>query len=197
MMWMESQHAIFPRRSCQPEVQCNLEASVSQKTAGIFVRRFILLTPDVMHHAVIGCLVAVYINDFFGRRLSLVITGGISIIGVLVEVTSATGGGAARFDQFVVGKTIVSVAMGLAANIVPIYLSETSTGAARGFAVSLYQNVQILGLILASGVVYASAKSTSSLAYLLPIGLQLIAPTIMVVACIFLPESPRWLVWKK
>lgn len=144
---------------------------------------------------VIGCLVAIYLNDFIGRKFSLVITGLISIVGVLIEATSATGG-TGRFSQFVVGKVIASIAMGLAVSIVPLYLSETSTASARGFAVSIYQNVQILGLILASGVVYASVKSTTSSAYLIPICIQFIAPTIMAFACPFLPESPRWLIRK-
>ena len=145
--------------------------------------------------AVIGCLIAMYLNNLLGRRLSLVTTGVVSIIGVLIEVTSATGG-KGRFGQFVAGKVIASIAMGLAVNIVPIYLSETATGAARGFAVSVYQNIQILGVILAAGVVYASSKSQTPSAYLIPMGLQLIAPTIMVLVSPFLPESPRWLVWK-
>jgi hypothetical protein len=143
----------------------------------------------------IGCLIAMYLNNLLGRRLSLVTTGVVSIIGVLIEVTSATGG-KGRFGQFVAGKVIASIAMGLAVNIVPIYLSETATGAARGFAVSVYQNIQILGVILAAGVVYASSKSQTPSAYLIPMGLQLIAPTIMVLVSPFLPESPRWLVWK-
>lgn len=137
-----------------------------------------------------------YLNDYLGRRLSLMITGIVSIVGVLIEVTSSIGG-KARFDQFVAGKVIASIAMGLAVNIVPIYLSETATGAARGFAVSIYQNIQILGVILAAGVVYASAQGNTPAAYLIPMGLQFVAPAIMVLLCPFLPESPRWLVWKK
>ncbi|KAF2031073.1 MFS general substrate transporter [Setomelanomma holmii] len=136
-----------------------------------------------------------YLNNLLGRKLSLVTTGIVLIIGVLIEVTSAIGDHA-RFGQFVAGKVIASIAMGLVVNIVPIYLSETATGAARGFAVSVYQNVQILGVILAAGVVYASAKSTTSSAYLIPMGLQFISLTIMVLVSPFLPESPRWLVWK-
>ncbi|KAL5116592.1 hypothetical protein ACEQ8H_005470 [Pleosporales sp. CAS-2024a] len=120
----------------------------------------------------IGALIAMYLNDFLGRRLSLVTTGIVSIIGVLIEVTSAVGS-QPRFGQFVAGKVVASIAMGLAMNIVPIYLSETSTGAARGFAISLYQNT-----------------------YLIPMGLQFIAPSIMLLMCPWLPESPRWLVWK-
>jgi SP family sugar:H+ symporter-like MFS transporter len=123
-------------------------------------------------------------------------TGIVSIIGILIEITSAAGG-KPRFSQFVAGKIIASIAMGLAVNIVPIYLSETSTGAARGFAVSVYQNIQILGVILAAGVVYASSKSNTPSAYLIPMGLQFVAPAIMVLLCPFLPESPRWLVWKE
>lgn len=136
-----------------------------------------------------------YLNNIIGRKRSLVMTGVVSIIGVIIEITSATGG-KPRYGQFVAGKTIASTAMGLAVNIVPIYLSETSTGSARGFAVSVYQNVQILGVILAAGVVYASSKSNTPSAYLIPMGLQFIAPTIMVLGSPFLPESPRWLLMK-
>ncbi|OAK98366.1 general substrate transporter [Phaeosphaeriaceae sp. SRC1lsM3a] len=136
-----------------------------------------------------------YLNDYLGRRLSLMTTGIVSIIGVLIEVTSSVGG-KARFDQFVAGKVVASIAMGLAVNVVPIYLSETATGTARGFAVSIYQNIQILGVILAAGVVYASSQGNTPAAYLIPMGLQLVAPAIMVLLCPFLPESPRWLVWK-
>jgi SP family sugar:H+ symporter-like MFS transporter len=67
---------------------------------------------------VIGCLIAMYLNNFLGRRLSLIVTGIVSIVGVLIEVTSAVGGGKARFGQFVAGKVIASIAMGLAVNIV-------------------------------------------------------------------------------
>ncbi|KAF2638876.1 general substrate transporter [Massarina eburnea CBS 473.64] len=134
-----------------------------------------------------------YMNNILGRKLSLVTTGVISIIGVLIEITSSIN---LNYGQFVAGKTIASIAMGLSVNIVPIYLSETSTGPARGFAVSIYQNIQILGVILAAGVVYASAKSKTSSSYLIPMGIQFIAPTIMILASPFLPESPRWLVLK-
>jgi hypothetical protein len=140
-------------------------------------------------------LFAIYVNNILGRRLSLVLTAVISIIGVIIEMTSAVGS-SARFGQFVAGKTIASVAMGLVANIVPIYLSETSTGSSRGFAISSYQNVMILGVILAAGVVYASSGSPTQSSYLVPMGLQLLAPVVMILGCPFLPESPRWLVWK-
>ncbi|KAF2117039.1 general substrate transporter [Lophiotrema nucula] len=134
-------------------------------------------------------------NNILGRRLSLVLTGIISIIVVVIEIMSAVDQ-FPRYGQFVAGKVIASIAMGLAAKFVPICLSKTSTGSSRGFAVTAYQNVQILGVILAAGVVYASSKLVTQSSYLIPIGMQFIEPVIMVLGSPFLPESPRWLVWK-
>ncbi|KAJ3527498.1 hypothetical protein NM208_g10672 [Fusarium decemcellulare] len=163
---------------------CNL--STSQKAAGSSVQ-----SGGIM----VGSILAVYINKALGRRWSLVITGFVSLLGVLIEMTSAVG--SPRFSQFVVGKTVASVAMGLSANIVPIYLSETSTASARGFAISMYQNVLIIGFCLAGGIVYATAKRDDAASYLIPIGLQFVAPVAMILFSPFLPESPRWLVWNR
>lgn len=122
-------------------------------------------------------------------------TGVISIIGVLIEITSAVGA-SARFSQLVVGKTIAALAMGLCANVVPIYLSETSTATARGFAVTMYSNAQVLGSIVAAGTVYATSKRMDAGCYYIPIGIQLLPPLCMIIGSPFLPESPRWLVLK-
>jgi hypothetical protein len=65
---------------------------------------------------VVGCLMAAYINNMIGRRLSLVLSAVISLIGVTIEATSAIGS-PARYNQFVVGKVIASIAMGMVVNI--------------------------------------------------------------------------------
>lgn len=137
---------------------------------------------------------AVYVNEAVGRRLSLVATGIISIIGIIIELTSAIG--SARYSQFVVGKTVAALAMGMAVNIVPMYLSETSTAAARGFAINMYQNFMLVGAITASGVVYGTSQLQTSACYMIPVGLQLLAPTLLCLMAPLLPESPRWLVAK-
>lgn len=142
---------------------------------------------------VIGSLVSLYANQRWGRRAALMLAAAISITGVLIELTSAVG--SARFSQFVAGKAIASISMGMAASIVPIYLSETSTSAARGFTINVYQNVLIVGFLVAIAVVYASAQRTDAAAYYIPLALQLVAPLLMITLTPLLPESPRWLVW--
>lgn len=143
---------------------------------------------------VIGCALAMYINNIIGRKRTIVLTGLISIVGIVIEMTSAVGSHA-RFGQFVAGKVINSIAMGLAANVVPIYLSETSVSSARGFVINMYQSIQIIGVIVAAGCVYAVSTRTDRSAYLIPMGVQAIAPGLILLVTPLLVESPRWLVW--
>jgi SP family sugar:H+ symporter-like MFS transporter len=138
---------------------------------------------------------AAYINNIIGRRWSLVLSAIISLTGITIEATSAIGS-PARYTQFVVGKVIASIAMGMVVNIVPVYLSETSPPAARGFAISLYQNVQIIGVIVAAGCVFATSVRNDPSSYLIPMCVQAIAPGIMLLVTPLIPESPRWLVLK-
>ncbi len=143
----------------------------------------------------VGCAAAVYVNKILGRKLGLTVTAVVSLIGVIIEMTSAVGD-TARFDQFVVGKIINSIAMGLAANIIPVYLSETSVTSARGFVINMYQTIQIVGVIVAAGSVFAVSTRLDKSAYLIPMGIQAIPAGLMLLVGPFLVESPRWLVWK-
>ncbi|KAI9147017.1 Major facilitator-type transporter ecdD [Paramyrothecium foliicola] len=160
------------------------DISTAQRSAGSSVQ-----SAGIM----VGSILSVYINRRLGRRMALVAAGIISVIGVIIELTSAVP--SARFSQFVAGKAIASISMGMVANIVPIYLSETSTARARGFTISMYQNILIIGFLVAISAVYGSAQRKDSAAYYIPLALQLIAPLVMIALSPRLPESPRWLVW--
>jgi hypothetical protein len=52
------------------------------------------------------------------------------------------------------------------------------------------------GSILSTGVAYAAAKLTGEVAWRMPLGLQLLPPTIILCGVWFIPESPRWLCLK-
>ncbi|RSH83045.1 hypothetical protein EHS25_005755 [Saitozyma podzolica] len=144
----------------------------------------------------LGCALAVYVNKVFGRKRSLAFLSMLSIIGIVIEMTSALGSSpAGRFGQFIAGKLINSMAMGMACNIIPIYLSETSTASARGSVINMYNLVQITGVIVASASVYAVSTRTDRSAYLIPMGIQLVSPGLILIVYYWLPESPRWLIW--
>ncbi|ORY35303.1 general substrate transporter [Naematelia encephala] len=142
----------------------------------------------------IGCALPMVMGSRLSRKMWLNSTAIISILGVVIEMTSAIGSHA-RYGQFIAGKIINSIAMGIACNIIPIYLSETAPTSARGFYINWYQAVQVAGAIIASGIVYAVEARPDKGAFLIPMGFQLVTPVIMLGVVYWIPESPRWLVW--
>ncbi|KAL8279414.1 hypothetical protein RQP46_008226 [Phenoliferia psychrophenolica] len=116
----------------------------------------------------IGCMVAGVIAEKFGRKMSFYAVALGSIVGVLIQITSGINAG--RFWQVVGGKIIVCISIGIASVSVPLYLAECSPAAIRGALVNSYVWVQI--------------------------GMQLLAPALILAFGWTLPESPRWLVEK-
>lgn len=58
------------------------------------------------------------------------------------------------------------------------------------------QAVQIIGVVIATAVVYSLSTKDSTLAWQIPVGLQFIAPAVLLAGVGWMPESPRWLVWQ-
>ncbi|ORY82922.1 general substrate transporter [Leucosporidium creatinivorum] len=120
--------------------------------------------------------------------------GAIAIVGVLIQITASVHG--YRYWQLVAGKLINSISMGIACNVVPTYQSELAPAKWRGAIINLYQAVQIIGVVIATAVVYSLSTKDSTMAWQIPVGLQFVAPFILLVGVTWMPESPRWLVWQ-
>ncbi|GAA6034984.1 hypothetical protein JCM8097_002130 [Rhodosporidiobolus ruineniae] len=142
----------------------------------------------------IGCLLATPLGRRGGRRLGIFAMAVVSLIGVIIQITASVHG--YRYWQLVVGKIINALGMGLAANVTPTYISELSPAKWRGAMINLYQAVQIVGVIIATACVYALSTHTGTIAWQLPIGLQFVAPAMLLAGIWFMPESPRWLIFQ-
>ena len=88
---------------------------------------------------------------------------------------------------------IVGLGIGLSSGTVPVYISEVSPPAARGWTVSIFQLAITVGFFLAYVVDYAFA-SIQGWRWML--GLAVVPAAIFAIGMIFLPESPRWLARK-
>ncbi|GAA5829117.1 hypothetical protein JCM11251_004131 [Rhodosporidiobolus azoricus] len=135
----------------------------------------------------IGCALAIPAGRFGGRRFGVKLMALVSIVGVLIEITASVKGH--RYWQLVAGKIIASIAMGLAANVIPTYQSELAPAKWR-------ETVQIVGVIVATAVVYGLNTRTSDVAWQAPIGIQFAPPALLLAGVFFMPESPRWLVFQ-
>ena len=159
--------------------------------------------------ALIGCLVGALISggmsDRFGRKWLLFLSA------VLFAVSSVGTGIAASFNSFVVWRMLGGVAIGLASNLSPMYISEISPSAMRGRLVSLNQFTIVIGVLLAQvvnlwvaqrfpsllGGVKDAASALSwneSTGWRWMFGITAVPSILFLLGMLIVPESPRWLV---
>lgn len=129
-------------------------------------------------------------DDFFGRRWGIITGCIIFIIGVICELISWT------MFIFIIGRIIAGVGLGLTTCVVLMYQSECSPKTIRGAIVSTYQWFITIGLLLSAIIVNGTKDIHSNACFNIPIGLQIIWATILIIGIYFSPESPRYLVSK-
>jgi SP family sugar:H+ symporter-like MFS transporter len=110
----------------------------------------------------------------------------IILSGVLLQTTASTAA------QFIVGRFISFGMTGMTIIVVPIYQAETSPKSLRGMMTSTLQLMIIGGQVVASLVTYGTQRIAGDASWQIPVGLQFVAPSIIVGLLPFVPESPRW-----
>ncbi|TAQ90471.1 hypothetical protein B7494_g1201 [Chlorociboria aeruginascens] len=135
----------------------------------------------------IGCIFGGPIMDFFGRRKGMQSGCLFTIVGAVLAA-DARNLGMFKASRFLLGFGIVIQTIAA-----PVYVTEMSPPQWRGRAGGLYNTFYFSGSITATGVVYATSSYASTIAWRLPLSLQVIPPTLVFLGCFFIPESPRWL----
>ncbi len=149
----------------------------------------------IMVSSLAGCLIAPKICDHFGRKRSLCVTALIfaaSIIGTAL---------AHNFTAFILFRLVGGFAIGLACVISPIYLAELSPSRYRGRTTALYsiccvggQSVVMLTNFFISKSMTSSVLVETGWRYILSSALVPCVALLVFIA--FIPESPRWSVFK-
>ncbi|HXJ15959.1 MAG TPA: sugar porter family MFS transporter [Candidatus Polarisedimenticolia bacterium] len=144
-----------------------------------------IIVSGVLAGAALGALVGGHLADMFGRRTMLIATAIIFAIGAVVCAVAGSPG------ILIGGRMIVGLGIGLSSGTVPVYISEVSPPASRGWTVSLFQLAITIGILFAYLVGYAFASNQG---WRWMFGLALMPAAVFGLGMIFLPESPRWLV---
>lgn len=74
--------------------------------------------------------------------------------------------------------------------------SEIAKPQNRGRLITFYQIFVTLGFCAAFWLGYATFKLNSDRTWRIPVGLQLVAGLVMIAGLYFIPESPRWLIYR-
>jgi len=151
----------------------------------------------------IGCFIGAFfagrLADLMGRRNTMMLAALLFLAGALVQ-------GFAHAQQlFVIARLCGGMAVGAASVLSPAYISEVAPASIRGRLTTIQQIMIIIGLTIAFVVNYflAASAGISTNAFWGGIEawrwmylMQAIPAGIFLVALIFIPESPRYLVSK-
>jgi SP family sugar:H+ symporter-like MFS transporter len=159
----------------------------------LFIKEDFALTPflegavvaALLLGAIVGAAFAGRLADAFGRRRLILIAATLFAIGA---VGAALAPGTATLIAF---RFVLGLAVGSAALIVPLYLSEIAPTEIRGAITSLNQMMIVVGILLAYLV---NAALASSEEWRLMLGLAVVPSIVLFVGMIRMPETPRWLV---
>ncbi|MEU8800237.1 sugar porter family MFS transporter [Spirillospora sp. NPDC048819] len=135
--------------------------------------------------AVAGALVSGRIADRYGRRPLLAALGAVFFFGI---VAAAIAGG---YWLLMLGRFVMGLAVGGVSATVPTYLGEMAPPQIRGRILTLNQLLITVGLLASYIVNWAFADSEQWRAMFL---VGAVPAALLVIACVWLPESPVWLI---
>ncbi len=149
----------------------------------------------------LGCAVGAFfagrLADIIGRKKTL-------LIAAVCFIVSAYGSGiAGSSTEFIIYRIIGGLAVGAASVLAPVYISEVTPAHMRGRLSSIQQVMIIVGLTAAFLSNYLLAEYAGSSIQEFWLGfeawrwmfwIELLPATIFLVALLFIPESPRYLV---
>ncbi|KAF4336084.1 hexose transporter 2 [Fusarium beomiforme] len=138
----------------------------------------------------LGTVICGIIAERWGRKIAIMGLIIASFVGVLLQTTATTAA------QFTIGRFISFAMTGMTIVVVPIYQAETAPKALRGLITSSLQLMILLGALVASIVTWGTSSMKTNAAWHIPVALQFVAPTVLLVLWYWVPESPRWLLAK-
>lgn len=141
-----------------------------------------LMTAAVPFGALFGALAAGPSSERYGRRAILLFAAVLFIVGAMLS------GLATAVWMLSLARLCLGVAVGMAAMVAPLYISESAPTAIRGMLVSIYQLAITLGILGAYVVNFAMGEAWRSMFMLGAVpGLALL------LGMLVLRDTPRWL----
>ncbi|TPX16319.1 uncharacterized protein E0L32_003968 [Thyridium curvatum] len=126
--------------------------------------------------------------DTWGRRIGMLIGAATIIVGTVIQGTSHESG------QFMGGRFLLGFGVSIAAAAGPMYVVEINHPAYRGVVGAMYNTLWFSGAMIASGAARAVVdRGDEDYSWQLITWLQALFSGLIILFCMFLPESPRWL----
>lgn len=139
----------------------------------------------------IGGLTIPKLGDIFGRKVGIISSMVIYIIGIIFQISSP------HWIQFMIGRIVSGFAVGSISVLSPMFIAETSPSEIRGVLVSCYQLMITLGIFMGYVTTFGTSVTFSdSRQWRIPLGLCFVWSLFLIGGIYCLPESPRYLIEK-
>lgn len=149
-----------------------------------------LMTAMIELGALIGAINQGWIADKISRKYSIVVAVGTFTIGSILQTASVD------YSMLVIGRLIGGIGIGMLSMVAPLYISEISPPEFRGALLVLEELSIVFGIVVAFWITYGTQYMAGEWAWRLPFLLQLIPGLVLGMGILFLPFSPRWLIFK-
>lgn len=127
---------------------------------------------------------------FFGRKVALWLACVLNAIACIIQISTT--------DKVAVyiGRLILGLANGFLVTFSNIYTAEAAPAHLRAVMVALFSEWVNIGSIIGAAVTNATKNRLDKASYQIPLGTLFIVPTFLAVGLLFVPESPRYLLYK-
>jgi sugar porter (SP) family MFS transporter len=145
---------------------------------------------SALYGTVVGSLLGSWPADRFGRKATLL------WIGVLYIVGAVGSGLAQNVAVFIVARFIGGLGIGVSTVVAPMYIAEIAPPKNRGLLAGMFQFNIVFGILIAfvSNALLAGIGENS---WRWMLGVAAFPSLLYALACLVLPESPRWLLSRK
>nr|QFR37144.1 MFS transporter [Cyberlindnera americana] len=138
--------------------------------------------------AMAGSIMMTPLNEYFGRKMSIIISC------IWYTIGASICAGSVSHQMMYAGRFLLGIGVGIEGGCVGIYISESVPANVRGNIVSMYQFNIALGEVLGYAVAAMFYDVHGGWRYM--VGSSLVFSIALFIGMFFLPESPRYLVHK-
>ncbi|CAE6498094.1 unnamed protein product [Rhizoctonia solani] len=137
-----------------------------------------------------GALLGLFVAEKWGRRATLLGASALFCLGagLMLGATNSLG-------IFYAGRIVGGFGVGAISLATPLYIAEISPPSIRGRLVGFYETLLQMGGVVGFWINYGVNQSVAPTAkqWHIPVSLQLIPAGLLLIAGLFLKETPRWL----
>ena len=137
--------------------------------------------------AFLGAIAAAFTAEPLGRKRTLILGAVILLLGAIIM------GSAFGRVQFMVARIITGVGIGYITSVTPVFQSEISAAAQRGWQVCCQLTTMLFGLMLAYWINYGVYFRKSDFQWRFPLLFQAVFAVYILAITPWLPDTPRWL----